>query len=119
MSDLVGQKLFNAAYDGRASEVSSPFRDHPDIDVNWAVSEDQWTPLHAASLKGYVEVAKLLLAHPNINVNLKDSIGQTPLLFCCQWGHVSLVRLLLWGTVALLLLNIMLSSAELTIGSKY
>jgi len=94
MSDPVGQKLHDAAWEGCASEVSSLLRDQPEINVNWS-NPLQWTPLHATSFNGHVEVAKLLLAHPNINVNLKDSIGQTPLLFCCQWGHVSLVRLLL------------------------
>jgi len=69
-------------------------RDHPEIDVNWVCpNSDRWTSLHAASCFGHVESVKLLLAHPNINVYLKDSNGQTPLsLACC--GRVSVVRLL-------------------------
>ena len=74
MSDSVGKKLYHAASGGRASEVSSLLRDNPGIDVNWA-NEYQWTPLHVASHKGHVEIVKLLLAHPDISVNLKNGSG--------------------------------------------
>jgi len=94
MSDSVEWKLWDAAENGRASEVSSLLRDHPEINVNWTDNE-QWTPLHVASLNGHVEVVKLLLAHPNININLKNDEGQTPLSVGCQYGRVSVVELLL------------------------
>ena len=68
-------------------------RDHPDIDVNWT-SEYQRTLLHVASGYGHAEVIKLLLAHPNTNVNLR-SIGRTPLSLACHRDRVSVVRLLL------------------------
>jgi len=35
------------------------------------------------------------LAHPNINVNLKNRDGRTPLSFACQLGRVSVVEMLL------------------------
>ena len=44
------------------------------IDVN-VKDRDGYTPI--ASLVGHSEVVKVLLAHPNINVNLKISGGQT------------------------------------------
>ena len=87
MSGPVDYQLFEAAHDGSVSEVSSLLRDHPGIDGHAA--------LHGASKHGYVEVVKLLLAHPNININLKDIHGQTPLSIGCQYGKVSVVRLLL------------------------
>ena len=53
--------------------------DHPEINVNWADPEyGQFTALHATSFHGHAEIVKLLLAHPNIKVNLKDIYGQTP-----------------------------------------
>jgi len=62
MSDLVEKKLYDAARDGRVSEVSSLLRDHPEINVNWADPEFfRWAPLHYASFSGHVEVVKLLL----------------------------------------------------------
>ena len=75
----VERKLFNAAQDGRVPELSSLLRDHPEINVNWAnPSYFKWTALHTASHDGYVEVVKLLLAHPNINVNQPPLDDTTP-----------------------------------------
>ena len=95
MSDSLEIKVYNAALGGRVSEVSSLLRDHSDINVNWCEEWSKWTPLHTASSHGHVQVAKLLLAHPNINVNLKSSGGQTPLSLGCGRGKVSVVQLLL------------------------
>jgi ankyrin repeat protein len=39
---------------------------------------DGWTPLHWAAHKGYLEVAKILLAR-GADVNAKDKDGKTPL----------------------------------------
>jgi len=94
MSDPLGKQLYDAAKDGRESEVSSLLRNHPEINVNWT-NEYQWTPLHAASLYGHAEIVKLLLAHRSINVNSKSSDGQTPFLFAFLYGRVSVVRVLL------------------------
>jgi len=91
----VEQKLYDAAEDGRVSDVVSLLRDHPDINVNWIFDRCGVAPLHTASLCGHVEVVKLLLGHPDINVNLKTRYGQPPFSLGCQWGLVSVVRLLL------------------------
>ena len=96
MSDSAESQLYDAAENGRASEVSSLLGDHPEINVNWANPDySQWTPLHIACRYGHAEVVKLLLAHPDINVNWKSSNGRTPLSFGCWNGQVSVVRLLL------------------------
>ena len=93
MSDPVGEKLYEAAMSGRASEVSSLLRDHPEIDVNFATN-NEWTLLYSASFHDHV-VVKLLLAHPNIHINLKNSNGETSLSLCCWKGRVSVVQVLL------------------------
>ena len=90
----MGKQLYDAAEDGRLSEVSSLLRDHPEINVNWT-DYAQWTPLHTASINGHVEIVKLLLAHPNINVNMRNHEGQTPLSFGCERGRVAVVQMLL------------------------
>ena len=46
-------------------------------------------------MSGHVEVVKLLLAHPSINVNMRNIYGQIPLSLGCLNGYVSVVRMLL------------------------
>ena len=87
MSGPLGKQLFDAAYGSRVSEVSSLLRDHPDINVNWT-DEYQEAALHITSLYGHVEIVKLLLAHPTINVNLRNSDGKTPLSYGCSYESV-------------------------------
>jgi len=74
MSDAVEKKFYHAARNGLVTEVSALLRDHPEIRVNWT-TQHNWTPLYMASYFAHIEVVKLLLAHPNISVNLKDSYG--------------------------------------------
>ena len=96
MADPVEKKLYNAAEGGNASEVSSLLRDHPEINVNWTDPDyTQWTALHVASIRGHAEVVKLLLAHPDVDVNIKDDGGQTPFSLGCLRGEVSVVEVLL------------------------
>jgi len=95
MSDPVEALLYDAAQDGRVSEVSSLLRDHPDINVNWT-DYNHRTALHAAGWNGHVEVVKLLLAHPDIDVNVRNRYGQTPFSIGCWYDQGSIiVRLLL------------------------
>ena len=53
------------------------------------------TSLHIASGYGHVEVVKLLLAHPNIDVNVKNDDGRTPVSHSCWNGKVSVGQVLL------------------------
>ena len=92
MSDPVKKLFFDTIRHGRAFEVSPLLRDHPDLNVNYSNS-DESTPLQAASLFDSVEIVKLLLAHPNIDVNLKDIFGRPPISYGCYGGFVSIVRL--------------------------
>lgn len=52
---------------------------HPSLDVNGLL--DGSTPLHKSCNIATIEITKLLLAHPNINVNVnaRDATGHTPL----------------------------------------
>ena len=88
------QHLHEAIEEGDEARVLSLVKNNPKLDVNWADVE-QWPSLHVASFSGHVEVVKLLLAHPNIGVNRKTLIGQTPFSKGCELGCVSAVRLLL------------------------
>ena len=71
-SDPVGDLWFEATHNGNVATVLSVMRDHPDFDVNREFSDFDWKGLRYATEGGHVEIVKALLAHPNINVNLKD-----------------------------------------------
>lgn len=49
--------------------------ENSDVDVNVGDSEDCWTPLHVASFHGDLEIVKLLVKHPGIDLNAQSSCG--------------------------------------------
>ena len=44
---------------------------------------------------GYTEIARELLVHSNTDVNLKNNIGSTALMYVGHKGHPEIARLLL------------------------
>jgi len=78
--DLVGKRICSAAWGGRIEEALSLQRDNPGFDINWANPDyRRWTVLHAVSYYDHVEIMEVLLTHPDINVNVENKSGQTPL----------------------------------------
>jgi len=55
----------------------------------------QFTSLHFASSRNHVEVVKLLLRHPDINVRLNDDNGRTPLWFSSWEGRHEVIECLI------------------------
>ncbi len=72
----LNQQLLQAAQQDNAAQVATLLQ-NKDINVN-IQDVDKWTPIHWAVYNKNIEIIKLLLAHPHIDVNLKDSYG-TPL----------------------------------------
>jgi len=54
-----------------------------------------------ASCYDQIEVVKLLLAHPAIDVNVKNRGGCTPFYYACAGGHLSVIELLLKDPVSM------------------
>ena len=52
------------------------------------------TPLHSASLEGYLQVVRYLLRH-GVDVNVRNSADETPLLLASREGHLDVVQCLL------------------------
>ena len=70
---------------GDAKELAKLMRHDPGFNVNMLVDGDGWTLLHYACGEDQRSaVIPLLLAHPDIDVNLKDSYGYTP-FYCLLW----------------------------------
>ena len=58
-----------------------------------AVDRDGWTLLHYACCEdSRSPVIPLLLAHPGIDVNVKNSHGETPFYYACAHGHTRCAR---------------------------
>jgi excisionase family DNA binding protein len=64
-------------------------------DVN-ARTEDGWTPLMLATIKGYAEVARALLKQ-GADVNARNKKGWTALMFAVSMGDLETMRVLLEG----------------------
>ena len=88
--------FYIAASGGKVEDVKSILRKNPSLDANWKNEEDSVrTALHAACFNVHDSVVSILLAHPDIDPNLKDNDGATPFLTACWRGRTSCERLLL------------------------
>ena len=88
--------FWSAAFNGKVEEVKSILRKNPSLNVNWKNEEcGAETALSAACFNGHDSVVSVLLAHPDIDPNLKQKDGWTPFMTACWSGKTSGVRLLL------------------------
>jgi len=79
---------------GDAKKVAELIRQDPGFNVNMELSVGAgWTPLHYACDGSRASaVIPLLLAHPDIDVNLKNIMGETPFYLAFASGSPSCVR---------------------------
>jgi len=68
------------------------------LDKNMNINENNKngdSPLIWASVKGHLEIVKILLSNKNININHANIKGNTALILACIEGHIEIVELLL------------------------
>jgi len=81
-----------AVESGDAKELAEMIRQDPGFNVNIAADASGFTLLHYACLGDSCSaVIPLLLAHPDMDVNVKDRSGYTPFSYACG-GRPSCVR---------------------------
>ena len=94
MPSFASADLFDASENGNVFEVSRSLED-PTVDVNRQWDYKKATALHIASVRGHCDVVKILLTHPDININARDYFGQTPISIACECNKPSVFRTLL------------------------
>ena len=87
--------LYFASKNGNVEEVKEILGKNPNLNVNWGDGAAGWTALRVACDDGHDSIVSILLIHPEVDVNLKDSYGNTPFIIACANGCTSSVRLLL------------------------
>jgi len=84
--------ILGAVLDGDTKKVAELIRQNPDFNVNMRPNGAGNTLLHFACLGIHRSaVIPLLLAHPDIDVNLRDDYGCNPFDYACN-GRASCVR---------------------------
>ena len=84
--------MLTAVQEGNAKELAELMRQDPGFKVNLREDGGGFTFLHRACHQDRRSaVIPLLLAHPDIDVNVKDKSGRTPFLCAC-YGRPSCVR---------------------------
>ncbi|CAH1114326.1 unnamed protein product [Psylliodes chrysocephalus] len=64
------------------------------------------TPLHLASLNGHENCAKALLySSPDVELNIGNSFGDTPLILASRWGYCDIVKILLENGASVIVKN--------------
>ena len=79
--------------EGDVKELAEVMRQDPGFKVNMDQNGSGWTLLHFTCLgSDKSAMIPLLLAHPNIDVNLKTKDGYTPFHYSCEYGRTPCVR---------------------------
>jgi len=85
--------MLTAVKKGDAKKLAELIRQDPGFNVNMDRDGDGWTLLHYACWDdSRSAVIPLLLAHPDIDVNVKSISGSTPFFWACIYGNPSCVR---------------------------
>ena len=84
--------MLAAVKEGDAKELAGLMRQDPGFKVNMDQDGEGWTLLHfACNSDSRSAVIPLLLAHPDIDVNVKDKYGGTPFYYAC-YGRTACIR---------------------------
>jgi len=80
------KEFYDAVNGGKVEEVKEILRSNPNLKINWKnEKDDDYTALIIACENGHDSIVRILLAHPDINVNVKNGSGYTLQYCTCVW----------------------------------
>ena len=93
---IQARALYNAVWNECDEEKVSRILDNNRKLLN-KVIDKEWGAgvLHCATEKGLTKIVQQLLQRKNIDVNMLNKNGCTPLYYSCSFGHVEVAKLLL------------------------
>ena len=71
--------LHAASSNGHHEVLKSLLKYKEDLDVNRKTVDGGYTPLHLAASSGHIDCVNVLLEHKEIDTNVTDAFGRTPL----------------------------------------
>mmetsp|Transcript_12216 Transcript_12216/g.26948 ORF Transcript_12216/g.26948 Transcript_12216/m.26948 type:complete len:155 (-) Transcript_12216:900-1364(-) len=93
-SHYAHQDLFDAANQGHLDSIKNILTQN----VEWVHAKDtNWeknSPLHIASLRGFLEIVRFLVEDGHAHTNDKNNQGNTPLLLASKWRCLDVVKFL-------------------------
>ena len=68
-------------------------KNNPNLDLH--SKDDNFGHFFVAFLFKRLEIVRLFMNHPGVDLNKKDKYGNTVLWMACNWGDVEVLKLLL------------------------
>eukprot|EP01035_Chromulina_nebulosa_P020028 gene20028-26005_t len=99
-SQIFSTDIFTAVWNGDINLVKAFIQADNRLAVATDSTEkgDNWTPLHYASYKGFINIVELLIDNISVistAVNTTNTYGFTPLFYSAQNNHIEICKLLL------------------------
>ncbi|XP_010928614.1 probable E3 ubiquitin-protein ligase XBOS32 isoform X2 [Elaeis guineensis] len=88
-----GERLVSAARDGDVQEAKALLDYNPRL-ARYSTFGGRNSPLHYSAAKGHHEIVSLLI-ESGVDINLRNSRGQTALMQACLYGHWEVVQILM------------------------
>lgn len=82
--------LFDAASRGDAGAVLE-FLKQPDLDVNGTKGPLEWTPFWAACFNNHIEIVRIMVQDPRVDVCKPSSTGLSPLMHFARTGNERMI----------------------------
>ena len=89
---ILGEVFYKVCADGNV-EGAQRLLQTSQINVNWQNHHDSLkTPFYVAIILGHIEIVKLLLNDPRVDVNKGTKLGWTPFIVACYGGKIEVVK---------------------------